>query len=82
MFLDLQKLYTVNRCHVSHQLTFSSSGHPKLTLSFHRLKYLFSSVPVLIHPISMSQFIVKVDTLSTSFGAVLSQGNPKDQKVF
>ena len=48
--------------------------------AFSKLKSLFSTAPVLIHPDSTRQFIVEVDASDTGIGAVLSQRSEEDQK--
>lgn len=49
--------------------------------AFSRLKEMFSSAPVLMHPDSSSQFVVEVDASDSGVGAILSQRNPETQKL-
>ena len=53
---------------------------PAAEVAFTRLKLLFSSAPVLIHPDPTSQFIVEVDASDSGVGAVLSQRSTSDLK--
>ena len=53
---------------------------PAAEAAFTKLKMLFSSAPVLIHPDPTSQFIVEVDASDSGVGAVLSQRSTSDQK--
>ena len=53
---------------------------PAAEAAFTKLKILFSSAPVLVHPDPNSQFIVEVDASDSGVGAVLSQRSNSDQK--
>lgn len=46
--------------------------------AFSKLKFLFTSTPILHHPYPSQQFIVKVDTFDTGVGVMLSQRNMVD----
>ena len=59
--------------------TFSWS--PEAETAFTRLKQLFTSAPILLHPDPSRQFVVEVDASDTGVGAVHSQSNPKDGKL-
>ena len=54
---------------------------PAAQAAFDKLKVLFSSAPVLIHPDPELQFVVEVDASDSGVGAVLSQRSPADQKL-
>ena len=54
---------------------------PAAEAAFSKLKFLFSSAPVLIHPDSTAQFVVEVDASDSGVGAVLSQRTASDQKL-
>ena len=54
---------------------------PEAEAAFLRLKDLFSSAPVLIHPDPARQFIVEVDASDAGIGAVLSQRSEEDHRV-
>ncbi|XP_061786097.1 uncharacterized protein [Nerophis lumbriciformis] len=49
--------------------------------SFEKLKLLFTSAPVLIHPNVSTQFFVEVDASDSGVGAVLSQRSTSDQRL-
>lgn len=66
------------------QLTFTLPKFiwiPEAEAAFCELKQLFSSAPILSHPDSRIQFMVKVDASDTGVGAVLSQKSPDDGKL-
>lgn len=50
-------------------------------VAFDKLKALFSSALVLIHPNPGQQFIIEVDASDSEVGAVFSQRSPTDQKI-
>ena len=54
---------------------------PEAEQAFCKLKTLFTSAPILVHPDPSLQFIVEVDASDTGVGAVLSQRSSQDQKV-
>lgn len=58
------------------QLTSTKSFSP-----FDKLKSLFTTAPVLVHPDPSKQFIVEVDASYRGVGAVLSQRSGPDQKM-
>ena len=60
---------------------FPFAWTPEADVAFNKLRELFTSAPVLVHPNSSLQFIVEVDASSSGIGAVLSQRCPSDQKV-
>ncbi|KAG1934059.1 retrotransposable element [Pimephales promelas] len=49
--------------------------------AFERLKFLFSSAPILITPDLERQFIVEVDASEVGVGAILSQRSPVDERI-
>lgn len=52
---------------------------PEAETAITKLKQLFTSAPVLIHPDPSQQFVVEVDALDTGVGAVLPQRRgPRD----
>ena len=53
---------------------------PAAEAAFSKLKILFSSAPVLIHPDSSAQFVVEVDASDSGVGAVLSQRTTFDKQ--
>lgn len=55
---------------------------PEAKAAFNKLKGLFSSSPVLAHPDPSWQFVGEVDASDVGFGAVLSQRNGEDQKLY
>lgn len=57
------------------------SWNEKAEAAFKKLKQLFTTVPILIHPDPEEQFIVEVDASNISVGAVLSQRSSVHHKV-
>ena len=57
------------------------SWTPEAETALSKLKGLFSTAPVLVHPDPGRQFIVEVDASDTGIGAILSQRSEEDQKV-
>lgn len=60
-----------------HNFTWS----PEADLAFQELKNRFTNAPILVHPDPERQFVVEVDASDSGVGAVLSQRNPKDNKL-
>ena len=54
---------------------------PAAESSFGKLKDLFSSAPVLIHPDPELQFVVEVDASDLGVGAILSQRSSQDHRL-
>ena len=85
-FADFYRRFIWNYSRVATPLTQLTSvkvpfvWSPVAEAAFARLKVLFSSAPVLVHPDPALQFIVEVDASDSGVGAVLSQGSPADQK--
>ncbi|CAJ1057674.1 uncharacterized protein LOC108874699, partial [Xyrichtys novacula] len=57
------------------------SWTPEADATFHHLKSLFISAPVLKHPDPSLQFMVEVDASDSGVGAVLSQRDSQTQKL-
>ena len=55
--------------------------NPEAEQAFCKLKHLFTTAPILVHPDPSLQFIVEVDASDTGVGAVLSQRSSQDHKV-
>ena len=54
---------------------------PEADLAFAKLKRLFTSAPVLLHPDVSCQFVMEVDASVSGVGAVLSQRSAEDLKL-
>ncbi|KAJ8332896.1 hypothetical protein SKAU_G00417920 [Synaphobranchus kaupii] len=52
--------------------------NPEAENAFKKIKRLFSSAPILVHPDPTRQFVVETDASDTGVGAVLSQVSPTD----
>lgn len=57
------------------------SWSPEAEQAFTRLKELFCSAPILVHPDGSRQFVVEVDASDAGAGAVLSQRSPDDGRL-
>ena len=86
-FAHFYRRFIRNYSTIAAPLTALNSSKIKFTWgekaegAFSKLKFMFASAPILIHPDPEVQFIVEVGTSNIGVGAVLSQLSSRDSKV-